>query len=123
MMMVQYLLDAGERVTIPGVAAPTTEFADTVAPVELRARAGARGDEPDQRPRAPRARDANDYAGEQFMPGSSRSRSRRSRACPTCYGRASARRENPLLAEEYLVREATGEAADATAPGAAGGAL
>ncbi len=26
-------------------------------------------------------------------------------------------RENPLLAEEYLVREATGEAADATAPG------
>ena len=32
-------------------------------------------------------------------------------------------RENPLLAEEYLVREATGEAADATAPGAAGGAL
>jgi hypothetical protein len=32
-------------------------------------------------------------------------------------------RENPLLAEEYLVREAMGEAADATAPAAAGGAL
>ena len=32
-------------------------------------------------------------------------------------------RENPLLAEEYLAREATGEAADATAPAAAGGAL
>jgi ferritin len=32
-------------------------------------------------------------------------------------------RDNPLLAEEYLAREASGEAVDATAPAAAGGAL
>ncbi len=33
-------------------------------------------------------------------------------------------RENPLLAEEYLAREAAAnEGVDATAPGAAGGAL
>src|SRR5690349_2323835 len=32
-------------------------------------------------------------------------------------------RENPLLAEEYLAREATAEAEDATAPAAAGGAI
>ena len=35
MMMVQYLLDAGLSVTIPGVGAPQTEFADAVAPVAL----------------------------------------------------------------------------------------
>ena len=34
MMIVQYLLDAGEQVTIPGVAAPQTDFAD----VSLRSR-------------------------------------------------------------------------------------
>src|SRR6188508_3262719 len=35
MMIVQYLLDAGETVVIPGVTAPQTEFADVVAPVAL----------------------------------------------------------------------------------------
>src|SRR5919197_5250024 len=35
MMMVQYLIDADAEVTIPGVAAPQTEFADIVAPVSL----------------------------------------------------------------------------------------
>ena len=33
MMMVQYLLDAGDDVVIPAVAAPRTSFADDVAPV------------------------------------------------------------------------------------------
>src|SRR5690349_24628410 len=35
MMLVQYLLDAGLEVTIPGVAAPEVGFSDIVAPVEL----------------------------------------------------------------------------------------
>src|SRR5205807_10662440 len=35
MMMVRYLLDSDAQVAIPGVAAPETEFADTVAPVAL----------------------------------------------------------------------------------------
>src|SRR5207244_9935583 len=35
MMLVQYLLDAGERVQIPGVDAPRTDFADAAAPVAL----------------------------------------------------------------------------------------
>src|ERR671914_2403778 len=35
MMMVQYLLDADAEVTVPGVAAPQTSFADIVAPVTL----------------------------------------------------------------------------------------
>jgi bacterioferritin B len=35
MMIVQYLLDADERVAIPGVAEPQTEFGDVVEPVRL----------------------------------------------------------------------------------------
>src|SRR3982074_1966115 len=35
LMMVQYLLDADASVSIPGVAAPETRFADVVAPVAL----------------------------------------------------------------------------------------
>src|SRR5688500_4096541 len=35
MMMVQYLLDAGLPVTIPGVEPPRTDFSDPVAPVAL----------------------------------------------------------------------------------------
>src|SRR5512133_4081218 len=35
MMMVQYLLDAGEDVLIPGVETPRTSFGDTVEPVAL----------------------------------------------------------------------------------------
>src|SRR5438876_11967270 len=35
MMMVQYLLDAGEQPLVPGVDSPRTDFADVVAPVAL----------------------------------------------------------------------------------------
>ena len=35
MMIVQYLLDAGEDVRIPGVAEPQNAFADAVAPIRL----------------------------------------------------------------------------------------
>ena len=35
MMMVQYLLDAGLDVVIPGVDAPQTSFKDVVEPVQL----------------------------------------------------------------------------------------
>src|ERR1700712_719603 len=35
MMLVQYVLDVGEQVRIPGVAEPQTEFADLAAPVAL----------------------------------------------------------------------------------------
>ena len=35
MIIVQYLLDSDERVAIPGVEPPQTEFSDAVAPVSL----------------------------------------------------------------------------------------
>jgi ferritin len=122
MMMVQYLLDAGGRVTIPGVAAPQTAFTDTVAPVALAL---------DQEKRvtsqinglAAAARDANDYAGEQFMLWFIKEQVEEVSSMSDLLRVVERARENPLLAEEYLAREAAGEAVDATAPAAAGGAL
>ena len=35
MMIVRYLLDSDQKVLVPGVAAPQTEFSNVVAPVEL----------------------------------------------------------------------------------------
>ena len=67
MMMVQYLLDAGDEVTIPGVAAPRTGFADTVEPVAL-ALEQERKVTGQINALAGLARDAGDYAGEQFLP-------------------------------------------------------
>src|ERR1041385_8839655 len=66
MMMVQYLLDAGEKAAIPGVEAPRTDLAAPVEPVALAL---------DQERRvssqinglAGIAREIGDYAGEQFM--------------------------------------------------------
>jgi hypothetical protein len=71
MMLVQYLLDVGEEIRIPGVPAPETSFDDLAAP--------------GRSPRSPRppGRRATTWASSSRS-GSSRSRSRRSRACPRC---------------------------------------
>src|SRR4051794_40347999 len=66
MMMVKYLLDTDAEVRVPGVAAPQTDFADFVAPIALaleqekRVSAQING-------LASTAREAGDYASEQFM--------------------------------------------------------
>ena len=66
MMMVQYLLDAGLDVTVPGVEAPKTAFADVVEPVSL-ALAQERRVTEQIGGLATLARELGDYAGEQFM--------------------------------------------------------
>jgi ferritin len=122
MMMVQYLLDAGEAVVIPGVDAPKPGFSDTVEPVALAL---------DQERRvtgqisnlAALARETSDYAGEQFMQWFIKEQVEEVSSMSDLLRVVERARENPLLAEEYLAREAAGEEADATAPAAAGGAL
>src|SRR5881628_3724929 len=65
MMMVQYLLDAGVDVAIPGIAAPQTSFGDITAPVALALEQEKRVS--DQVARlAAIARQEGDYASEQF---------------------------------------------------------
>src|ERR687892_2304471 len=66
MMIVQYLLDAGEAVTIPGIEAPRTEFADPVAPVAL-ALEQERSVTEQIVALAGLAREEQDLVGEQFL--------------------------------------------------------
>ena len=123
MMMVQYLLDTDEQVTIPGVSAPVTTFADVVAPVALAL---------DQEKRvtvqinelAAVARAENDFTSEQFMQWFIKEQVEEVSTMSDLLKVVERAAENPLLAEEYLAREQLGGAApDPTAPSAAGGAL
>jgi ferritin len=123
MMLVQYLLDVGEEVRIPGVAAPQTTFDDLAAPVALAL---------DQEKRvsqqisalAGAAREDGDYMGEQFMQWFIKEQVEEVSSMSALLAVVERSRDNPMIAEEYLARERGGAAAgDPTAPAAAGGAL
>jgi bacterioferritin B len=124
MMIVQYLLDAGEPAAIPGVAAPQTDFADERAPVQL-----ALEQEKQVTGQIARlvqiARDEHDHVGEQFL-GWFLAEQREEVAGMTnllaVVDRAGT--ENLLLVEDHLARGApTAAAPTLPAPPAAGGAL
>src|SRR5213078_490535 len=66
MMMVQYLLDADAPVVIPAIAAPQNGFSDIVSPVQL-ALDQEKTVAEQMNVLARVARDASDYASEQFM--------------------------------------------------------
>jgi ferritin len=123
MMMVQYLLDAGATVRIPGVEAPRTEFADVVEPVALAL---------DQERRvsgqigalAQAARDSGDYAGEQFMQWFIKEQVEEVSTMSALTAVAERSRDKPMDIEDYLAREhVRDDTPDPTAPPAAGGAL
>ena len=122
MMMVQYLLDTDAPVRIPGVAAPVVEFADVVAPIALALDQEKRVSE-QINALAGVARAEGDYSSEQFMQWFIKEQVEEVSSMSDLLRVVERARENPLLAEEYLAREATAEAEDATAPAAAGGAL
>ena len=124
MMMVQYLLDSGDDVLIPAVAAPQTSFADDVAPVALAL---------DQEKRvtaqisqlAVTAREAGDLVAEQFMHWFlQEQREEVSSMSDLLKVVERSSESNILLAEDYLARNPVGDQGEATnAPPAAGGAL
>ena len=124
LMIVQYLLDAGESVEIPGVEAPQTSFADTRAPVALALEQEKRVTEQIAGLVA-LAREENDLVGEQFLHWflqEQREEVASMSELLTIVERAS--ESNILLAEDYLARNRVGdEGESATAPPAAGGAL
>jgi ferritin len=123
MMMVQYLLDADARVTIPGVAAPQTDFSNIVEPVQLALDQEKRVS--DQIAALARvARDEGDYASEQFMQWFIKEQVEEVASMSDLLRVVERARDDPMRAEEYLARETIGdEGADPTAPPAAGGAL
>ena len=122
MMIVQYLLDAGERVQIPAVREPQVEFDDLTSPVQLAL---------DQERQvtdqivalAQLAREEGDLVGEQFLQWfleEQREEVASMSSLLSVIRRAEA--SNVLLVEDYLARQSDG-AAPAGAPPAAGGAL
>jgi bacterioferritin B len=124
MMIVQYLLDAGESVEVPGVAVPRTQFGDVVAPVAL-ALEQERTVTGQIVELARLARDEGDLVGEQFLHWFLQEQREEVSSMSDLLAvveRANA--SNMLLAEEYLVRSAVGDQGVAAgSPPAAGGAL
>jgi ferritin len=123
MMMVEYLLDADEPVTIPGVAAPETAFSDIVAPVALALEQERRvSDQIGELMGVARAE--NDYLSEQFTQWFLKEQVEEVSSMSSLLTVVQRSADSPMLIEEYLVREnAPSGGADPTAPSAAGGAL
>jgi ferritin len=123
MMMVQYLLDAGAEATIPGVEAPRTAFSDIVEPVALALEQERRvSDQIEELAKI--AREQGDYLSEQFTLWFLKEQIEEVATMSDLLRVVERSRENPMLAEEYLARESPGgQAADPTAPPAAGGAI
>ena len=124
MIIVQYLLDADLDVTIPGVEAPQTSFADERAPVEL-----ALAQEKNVTEQIARlvqiAREESEHVGEQFL-GWFLAEQREEVASMgnllAVIDRAGM--ENMLLVEDYLARNvAVAPEPSGEAPPAAGGNL
>ncbi|MGZ4386839.1 MAG: ferritin [Gaiellaceae bacterium] len=125
MMMVQYLLDADEPVTIAGVQAPKTDFPDVATPVRL-ALEQERGVTEDIKKLAGIAREENDLVAEQFLHWflqEQREEVASMSELLTTIERAEG--TNVLLIEDYLARNAVGDAGqlDPGAPPVAGGAV
>jgi ferritin len=125
MMMVQYLLDAGEPVTVAGVQAPKTEFADAAEPVRL-ALVQERAVTEDIKKLVGIARQENDLVAEQFLHWflqEQREEVASMSELLTTVERAEG--TNILLVENYLARNAVGDAGqlEAGAPPVAGGAV
>lgn len=123
MMMVQYLLDADATVTVPGVAAPETAFADLVAPVALAL---------DQERRVSDqiaalvgvAREEGDFQSEQFMQWFLKEQVEEVASMSALLTVVQRSAENPMTIEDYLVREHPGDGGnDPTAPATAGGGV
>jgi ferritin len=124
MMMVQYLLDSGDDVVTPAVAAPQILFADEVEPVALAL---------DQEKRvtaqisqlAVIARENGDLVAEQFMHWFLQEQREEVSSMSALLQVVERLRDNVMLVEDYLARESGGDGnpLEAGAPPAAGGAL
>lgn len=121
MMMVQYLLDTDAEVTIPAVAAPTSLFADLVAPVEL-ALAQERTVTDQINGLLRIARDESDFASEQFMQWFIKEQVEEVATMSDLLAVVRRNHDDIEDIEEYVAREHGGEGEDATAPRQAGAA-
>ena len=123
MMIVQYLLDADEQVAIPGVEAPQTAFADVVEPVRLALAQEKRVTEQISE-LAKLARSEGDLVGEQFLHWFLQEQREEVSSMAALLTVVERSKDNVMLIEDFLAREAVGDAgAESGGPPAAGGAL
>jgi bacterioferritin B len=120
MMMVQFLLDTGSEVTIPGVEAPRARFQDVVAPIALALEQERRVSE-QINALAATARAEGDFTSEQFMQWFIREQTEEVATMSTLFRVAERSRADQAEIEDFIAREGAGaEAVDPTAPHAAG---
>ena len=101
MILVQYLLDANEEVTIPGVEAPPDAFGDVVDPVAPRARAGE--DVTEQiAALVALAREEGELVGEQFLHWFLQEQREEVSSMSDLLAIVERGKDNLLLVEEYL---------------------
>jgi bacterioferritin B len=123
MMLVQYLLDADHEVSIPGVEAPKTTFANPLEPVELALAQEKRVTDQISALTA-LAREEGDLVGEQFMHWFLQEQREEVSSMSALLSVVRRAGDNLLLVEDFLSRNQVGDAGEAAAaPPAAGGAL
>jgi ferritin len=121
MMMIQYLLDTSAEVTTPGITAPSTTFADVVAPVAL-ALAQEREVSDQINALAATARDERDFAAEQFVQWFIAEQIEEVATMSDLLAVAERSRDRVAEIEDFLAREHPGEdGPDTAAPRQAGG--
>ena len=123
MMMVQYLLDADQQVSIPGTEAPRTSFGDAVAPVSLALEQEKRVT--DQIVELVKlAREEGELVGEQFLHWFLQEQREEVASMTELLAVVERGKVNLLQVEEHVARTSGGEnPLEAGAPPAAGGAL
>jgi ferritin len=123
MMMVQFLLDANEKVAVPGVEAPKTEFATVAAPVELALEQEKRVTSQIEE-LVKLARKQGDLVAEQFLHWFLQEQREEVSSMTSLLDIVHHAGDNVLFVEDYLARESGGEnPLEQGAPPAAGGAL
>ena len=120
MMMVQYLLDVDEQVEIPDIKGQQTKFEDDVAPVKLALEQEERVGE-EIYSLFELARETKDYRAEQFMQWFVKEQVEEVRLMQDILNIVERSKDNMLLVEEFIAREAPGEGAEDDAPPEAGG--
>jgi ferritin len=124
MMMLQYLMDTGSEVVVPGVAAPQTKFEDIVTPVALALEQEKRVAE-QITGLANIARETNDYTSSEFTQWFLKEQVEEISKMGDLLKICTRAKDNALLVEEFIAREGFGADAggETSAPPAAGGAI
>ena len=123
MMMVQFLLDVDEEVRIPDISGQQTSFDDSVSPVRMALEQEKRVGE-EIYALFELAREIKDYRAEQFMQWFVKEQVEEVALMQDLLNVVERSKDNLLLVEDYIAREAPGEGEDdPTAPPPAGGAV